>query len=326
MRAGATAAGAATHTAGFQLERLERTGDDTLEVAGRWFDIRGLRFMRPALELETPDGRHRLLAMLEHKPWEAVDGEEWVAAFPWDGDPVELTGAELAVAPSLSVALPLPRRARKSGKSKKSAQRKSSSEPRISARRVRPEPADNRALVEAQEVREERDEALDARDAAVRERDRAVAARDAAVRERDKAFHERGELARDRDAAMAAKSAALSKLESLMAEHDEALARRGAAVRAEESIRAQRDDARAAAEAARRERDAAIIERDSARRQLHDAQRECDELRKRVDAFQPVVPRVDQSANGADWRTRLPAVGALAILLVLVAAFIHGCG
>src|SRR5204863_168099 len=51
----------------------------------------------------------RLLALREHKPWAAMDGEEWVAAFPWEGEPLEAESAELAVAPSLAVELPAPR-------------------------------------------------------------------------------------------------------------------------------------------------------------------------------------------------------------------------
>ena len=55
------------------------------------------------------DEQRRMLAVLEHKPWAADDGEEWTAAFPWEGEPLELTSAELAVAPSLAVDLPMPR-------------------------------------------------------------------------------------------------------------------------------------------------------------------------------------------------------------------------
>ena len=86
----------------FEVERFERAGPDRLEVAGRWYDVRGRRFVRPTLEVA---GARPLLALLEHKPWAPVEGEEWVAAFPWDGEPAELEHAELAVAPDIVVAL-----------------------------------------------------------------------------------------------------------------------------------------------------------------------------------------------------------------------------
>src|SRR5919201_86138 len=89
----------------FQLDRFEQTGEDRLEVAGRWFGVRGLRFVRPALTVQTKDGERNLLALLEHKPWAAQDGEAWVAAFPWKGDSPDPGQAELAVAPSVVVAL-----------------------------------------------------------------------------------------------------------------------------------------------------------------------------------------------------------------------------
>ena len=86
---------------------------DRLEVTGRWYGLRGHRFVRPVLVVQAGDEQRRMLAVLEHKPWAADDGEEWIAAFPWEGEPVELTAAELAVAPSLAVDLPVPQRPRR---------------------------------------------------------------------------------------------------------------------------------------------------------------------------------------------------------------------
>lgn len=89
----------------FELERFERSGD-RLRVAGRWSDVRGMRFMRPTLTI----GDRRVLAVLDHKPWAPEEGRQWIAEFPWDGDPAEVdpTLAELAVAPSVSVPLSSP--------------------------------------------------------------------------------------------------------------------------------------------------------------------------------------------------------------------------
>jgi hypothetical protein len=89
----------------FELEQFERSGD-RLRVAGRWSDVRGMRFMRPTLTV----GDRRVLAVLDHKPWAPEEGQPWIAEFPWDGDVAEIdkTLAELAVAPSVAVALSSP--------------------------------------------------------------------------------------------------------------------------------------------------------------------------------------------------------------------------
>src|SRR3954449_4283771 len=98
----------AASTVGFEVERFEWTSADRLEVTGRWFGLRGHRFMRPALIVESGDERRRLLALLEHKPWAADDGEPWTAAFAWEGPKVEVSIAEMSVAPSVAVELPSP--------------------------------------------------------------------------------------------------------------------------------------------------------------------------------------------------------------------------
>jgi hypothetical protein len=92
----------------FEVERFAWGEDGRLEVRGRWFGLRGHRFVRPALTVGEGDDRRRILADLEHKPWAAEDGEDWVAAFAWEGERIALTGAELAVAPTLAVDLPAP--------------------------------------------------------------------------------------------------------------------------------------------------------------------------------------------------------------------------
>src|SRR4051794_13909350 len=92
----------------FEVERFAWTAPDRLEVSGRWFGLRGHRFMRPALVVAAGEERRRLLALLEHKPWAADDGEPWTAAFAWQGEPAELAAAELSVAPSVAVELAPP--------------------------------------------------------------------------------------------------------------------------------------------------------------------------------------------------------------------------
>src|SRR5919202_1109724 len=100
-----TAASSAPPGVAFELERLDWPAPGRLEVAGRWYGVRGLRFVRPVLQVQAGSDLRRLLALLDHKPWQAQDDELWVAAFAWAGEPVELEVAELGVAPSVAVDL-----------------------------------------------------------------------------------------------------------------------------------------------------------------------------------------------------------------------------
>jgi hypothetical protein len=92
------------------VERLAATEDGPVEVAGRWFGVRGRRFVRPTLMLTPADGgpQRRWLADLEHKPWAAEDGEPWMAAFPVDVTLESASAIELAVAPDIEIVLRAP--------------------------------------------------------------------------------------------------------------------------------------------------------------------------------------------------------------------------
>ena len=92
---------------GFELDRFQWSGDDRLEVEGRWFGVRGRRFVRPVLTVQVGGARRRLLALLEHKPWNADEGATWIAAFPWDGPHDDVGEGELEVG-ALTVDLPPP--------------------------------------------------------------------------------------------------------------------------------------------------------------------------------------------------------------------------
>src|SRR6185436_15418248 len=82
---------------GFELDRFQWAADDRLEVEGRWFGVRGRRFVRPVLTVQVAGRRRRLLALLEHKPWSADEGATWIAAFPWEGAHDAVGEAELEV-------------------------------------------------------------------------------------------------------------------------------------------------------------------------------------------------------------------------------------
>ena len=88
--------GAASSEVDFELERFERTTADRIEISGRWFGLRGRRFVRPVLNLHTAGGsRRRAIALLEHKPWAADDGQTWLVAFAWPQGAGDVRGAEL---------------------------------------------------------------------------------------------------------------------------------------------------------------------------------------------------------------------------------------
>jgi hypothetical protein len=90
----------------FELDRFERS-DGQLTLAGRWFGVRGRRFVRPTLTLALDGERVRALADLGDKPWPAEDGEPWKASFPW-GKTGRVEEPELSVAPDITIQLPSP--------------------------------------------------------------------------------------------------------------------------------------------------------------------------------------------------------------------------
>ena len=332
MGAGNTAGGGGT--ASFEVDRLEWVAPDRLEVAGRWFGVRGLRFVRPSLDLEVGDERRHLLAVLDHKPWEAHDGEEWVAAFPWHGEKVQLDFAELAVTPGVVVELPVPGA---SGK-RRSTRRE---EPKKPARPKQPAAAgrarDDRARAEAEALRQERDAALAARDQARQERDAALAARDAIKREHDQLTQERDAALAERDAAVAdaeataaAHGATLAELTPMTAQRDAALRERDAAQRALEERSAQLDKTTRALKAAREAGSRAKVERDEAVRARDAALAERDDLARKRGPTQPTAELSAAPPLGANdepqspWRMRLAALGALVLLLAIAAAVLQG--
>ena len=243
----------------FEVERFGWVADDRIELAGRWFGLRGHRFLRPTLDVEV-DGHHRrLLALLEHKPWAADDGDEWVAAFNWQGEPVHLPGAELAVGPDLTVELPAPAGGRSPSPKRPAPQ----AHDLLPAGRPR-------ADIEL-DLATARDEAE--RVAGELERQRAThAARTEELQRRLSAEHEavaslKEELAAARAAAAALESESASRIEQLSAERDAAVAANSAALAETKRIESERDGALRGRAAVEQERDAAVRARDSARQE-----------------------------------------------------------
>ncbi len=98
----------------FDVEQLAVDAPGQVVVSGRWFGVRGRRFMRPTLvlRLRSDGSEQRSLAELEHKPWAAEDGEPWTAAFPLDIELGDAASIELAVAPDIAIELSAPKGSR----------------------------------------------------------------------------------------------------------------------------------------------------------------------------------------------------------------------
>ncbi len=91
----------------FELERINQTEPGWVLVVGRWFGVRGRRFVRPTLTISPGSGAAQLraLADLEHKPWAAQDGESWTAKFAVEFELAKAEQIELSVAPDIAVEL-----------------------------------------------------------------------------------------------------------------------------------------------------------------------------------------------------------------------------
>jgi hypothetical protein len=297
----------------FDVERFEWTAVDRLEVRGRWTGVRGRRFMRPSLNVGVTRGRRRLIALLEHKPWAAGDGDTWVAAFPWEGERGDVGPAVLEVGAGLAVELPPPREPRHV---REAAAKLGSLPPEPL---VAPEPVRT-----TEDQREEelwrlqaalaaaRREADLAREQLTAQRERshqqvrdAEASRAVAERERDRLRSELGgvreELERElaearRDTlrvreALQSRTAEVEERDRALREREQTLAGREAVTDERDAARRERDAAIAAREAAVGERDRLlgereelVVERERAVRERRAAVAERDATRRERDA------------------------------------------
>jgi len=273
----------------FELDRFELTDGQRCELEGRWFGVRGRRFMRPALTVVVDGRSTRLLADLAGKPWAAEDGEAWNAAFPFTLEGVELLEAELTVAPDITITLPLaaeivagklkpptagPERPRSGG------DRRARPRPRVQAGNELASLAGELADAEAEKSRLQRqldhaeaeradavarmDELLGQLSQTARERDDAQTDRDQLATDLAALERERNQLIAERDAARRARDEAIEMSEAAGAARDRALADRGAAVAAQGRLEAEREVAVAERDRAVSERDGALSLRDHA--------------------------------------------------------------
>jgi hypothetical protein len=323
----------------FEVDGFEWTADDRLEVTGRWYGLRGHRFVRPVLIADAADGPRRMLAVLDHKPWAADDGEPWIAAFPWDGEPVEVAGAELAVAPSLAVDLPPPRA--------RGQRRKTETAPRPARRG--PDPVAKPPVERRAAPREDEVEALRAQLAREQQTVRRLAAELDAARGQltavGEATADHQTIRRERDAAVAERDDVRARA---ALDRDAVAEERDSAVRARAAAQQERDEAldeRAAAQwerkAAMTERDAALAERDRAVEGQRAAVSELEELQQRLQEAQrqPVATATEPPVRSAPppprrgprersalvvWAQRLAALVVLVVWAIVVYKVLHG--
>ena len=316
----------------FELERLEQTAAGRLELTGRWFGVRGLRFVRPTLTFESDGHPYRLLADLEHKPWFAEDGSPWTAAFHWDADRGPLDELELTVA--TDIAIPLGRLDAADARPRR--RRPTQPDPYAASLRrelqaIRQEVADERRTNERlrteleplrEEVEELRAELERARDEKV-ENDAALARRDAALARLSEAESERDDARRALEQVMA-ESAELSRTQR------QAQTERDRALTAAEQMRAERDvdehardRALSERERALQARDQALAERDHALAARDQLVRADDSVEAQRAAARALASRTDLSWRRSPWHApswtqRGLAVALLIVVIVLV--------
>ena len=228
----------------FELDRFELAPGHQCQLKGRWFGVRGRRFMRPALTLVGDGRRTRLLADLAHKPWNAEEGEPWQATFEGELEDAELLEAELTVAPDITITLPFPKAGARSAGSKPSRGR------------AQPPPPDG-GRPRARGTADSRDQP----------RSRGTAAKGrlgSFTRELAEAQAELRQLRSQLARADADKAQAAARLDALLGELQEAVQARDRAEEGLDRIRAELLAAQQALEATRNETQAAYAARDRA--------------------------------------------------------------
>jgi hypothetical protein len=276
---------------GFELERFEWTASGRLEVGGRWFGVRGRRFVRPVMNLRTEGRRRRLIAVLDHKPWAPEAEGTWIAAFAWRGEPTEITAARLEVAPDVVLELPSPgddaagailhprptRRPAEAERRESPAESPPAESPAAPAPESAPVDPPSPALAEARQQLGE----AEARIAALTEhRESAVERANELVRVEGELAAAKGHIERvERDRATAQARAGAAEREAAAARERAAAAERDAA-----TARAAEREGAAAAETLRRRAEAAEGDLAAARDRAEAAERDLAAARERPPA------------------------------------------
>lgn len=315
----------------FELEHFHWAEPGRIELCGRWFGLQARRFVRPTLFLVDKHGRQRLLATLEHKPWEPEEGQPWTAAFPWDGEPRAFDGAELAVSTGIDVELPAPeqsptrRRPRRfpyravsrdvadagplelapaSGEDADgAAPKRPASAPPDAVVRLRAEvarlQARERASAEAQDAAEGAQRTAELELASARESLQA-ALREGRERERDLVAGGQAELA-------AARREFEREFGQLRSERDKVTRDRDRAQRTRDQVAADRDEV--------------VADRDRMRAELAEAERARDGALRRVGPRaswpEPEISRL------AVWEPRLVGAGCLLVFFATILLLFH---
>jgi hypothetical protein len=315
----------------FEVDRFELVGGDSCKLQGRWFGVRGRRFMRPALTVVVDGQPTRLLADLAHKPWAAEDGEPWEAVFPCPADGGDLLEAELTVGPDVTITLPAPGGRVTTRKKKLSADGALSSRPggrrhagdgSNAGRRAAVDRPVERRRVEAEMERVESEKAralariddlVESLSEATRERDEAGAARDRLAAERQALDSEAGQIVAERDAARREHRKAVTERDAAQRARDEA-------IRAGQAADVARDGALADRDAAVAARDEAVAERDALARTTERLQAELTGLLSARGAAM-VMRRAAQESPASRARLRAysrPIAVAIIVLLAIV--------
>jgi hypothetical protein len=315
----------------FEVERLGVDRPGQVVVSGRWFGVRGRRFMRPTLvvALRSDGSEQRSLAELEHKPWAAEDGELWTAAFPLDIKLGDAASVELSVAPDIAIEL-APSQGSRAARTKPRA----AAAPDARAPRVRSDPTSVRRT--ASEHFQQLDRLKAKLSAAEAETEREHGRRQSADAARDQARAENlalrsevGRLAAELDLAATAQgelATTASEVDGLRTGAQNAERRLEAAARALEHERA---------ETARLRQHLAAAEATVQRLMRSDEATVAEPGRQEADRAEPELSRPELSRHEPNPRTERPLnpalrgrtnwVGralALLVILVVIAAVI----
>ncbi|HWF36005.1 MAG TPA: hypothetical protein VG295_11550 [Solirubrobacteraceae bacterium] len=329
-----------TESVTFELDRLQRDGDRGLVVRGRWSGIRGRRFVRPTLTMRIDGANHRLLADLEHKPWAAEEGEEWVALFSPAPPAGEVEEIELSVAPDITVSLAGsgPRRSSAPVKRRASAPASASATPDAGTtprRAPRRKPESDSSRTAFQEERAKAEELSRRLEDTMAGQARLVAERDALRVERDELRVERDALLVERDGMRRQHARARKRVTELQRERKalEANANAGLSEARDllEAERAETTRLRGALETTA----TAAGERDRLARQLDTLAEERNRLAAQAGggarpprpegpiAPRPIPPHSSARRRGPVWVVRAAALAAMGAVVLAFAIALH---